>query len=163
MCCGSTGCFSTFSSSHVWLYIQPSAKQKMASLRKCKQTNSLRDLNGFTAVKIQVEFFWVVTSYSVAVEYQRFGGPCCLRLQGIRPRHYMASQPRAKNKFIYTSVRLSVNKNGKSIYKFCVSGSKMCPFWFCIPHLSGSLFVTDACVLLTDLISDRDYSNQRWI
>jgi cephalosporin hydroxylase len=28
----------------------------------------------FTAVKIQVEVFWVVTPYSVAVGYQRFGG-----------------------------------------------------------------------------------------
>jgi hypothetical protein len=29
----------------------------------------------FTAVKIQTEVFWVVTPCSVAVEYQRFGGP----------------------------------------------------------------------------------------
>jgi hypothetical protein len=36
----------------------------------------------FTAVKIQVDVFWVVTSCGVVVGYQRFGGPCCLHLQG---------------------------------------------------------------------------------
>jgi len=35
----------------------------------------------FTAVKILVEVFWVVTSFSVVVGYQRFRGPCCLPLQ----------------------------------------------------------------------------------
>jgi len=30
----------------------------------------------------QVEVFWVVTPCSVVVVYQRFGGPCCLHLQG---------------------------------------------------------------------------------
>jgi hypothetical protein len=34
------------------------------------------------AVKIQVEFFCVVTLCSVAVGYQRFGGPCCFHFQG---------------------------------------------------------------------------------
>jgi hypothetical protein len=34
------------------------------------------------AVKFQVEVFWVVTSCSVVVGYQRFRGPCCLHLQG---------------------------------------------------------------------------------
>jgi hypothetical protein len=36
----------------------------------------------FTAVKIQVNVFWVVTPYSDVVEHQCFGGPCCLHLQG---------------------------------------------------------------------------------
>jgi len=35
----------------------------------------------FTAVKIRVEFFWIVTSCSVVVGNQRFGGPYCLHLQ----------------------------------------------------------------------------------
>jgi hypothetical protein len=63
----------------------------------------------FTAVKIQVDVIWVVTPCSVMVHYQRFGGPCCLHLQGevsedggsidlwnvgILPQHYTASQPR---------------------------------------------------------------------
>jgi hypothetical protein len=30
----------------------------------------------------QVEVFWDVTPYSVVVGYQRFGGPCCIHLQG---------------------------------------------------------------------------------
>jgi hypothetical protein len=30
----------------------------------------------------QVEVVWVVTSFSVGGRYQRFGGPCCLHLQG---------------------------------------------------------------------------------
>jgi hypothetical protein len=34
----------------------------------------------FTAVKIQVEVFWVVTPCSVVVGYQCFRGPCCLHL-----------------------------------------------------------------------------------
>jgi hypothetical protein len=36
----------------------------------------------FTAVNIQVEVFRVVKPCSVVVGYQRFGGPCCLHLQG---------------------------------------------------------------------------------
>jgi hypothetical protein len=34
----------------------------------------------FTAVKIHVKVFWVVTPRSVAVGYQRFAGFCCLHL-----------------------------------------------------------------------------------
>jgi hypothetical protein len=41
----------------------------------------------FTAVMIQVEVFWVVTSsYGVVVIYQCFVGLCCLRLQGEEVR-----------------------------------------------------------------------------
>jgi hypothetical protein len=36
----------------------------------------------FTAVMFQVDVFWVMTLCSVVVGYQRFGGPCCLHLQG---------------------------------------------------------------------------------
>jgi hypothetical protein len=36
----------------------------------------------YTAVKVQVEVFWVVIPCSTAVGYQRFGRPCCLHLQG---------------------------------------------------------------------------------
>jgi hypothetical protein len=35
-----------------------------------------------TAVKIQVEIFWVMTLCSVVVEYECFRGPYCLYLQG---------------------------------------------------------------------------------
>jgi hypothetical protein len=31
---------------------------------------------------LQVEVFWVVTLYCIAVRYQHFGGSCCLQLQG---------------------------------------------------------------------------------
>jgi len=62
----------------------------------------------FTAVKIQVQVFWVVMPCSVAVRYRCFGGPCCFHLGGevkmsearsretfgIVQRHYTASQPR---------------------------------------------------------------------
>jgi len=34
----------------------------------------------FTAVKIQVDVFWVETPYSVAVAWGSFEGPCCLHL-----------------------------------------------------------------------------------
>jgi len=36
----------------------------------------------FAAVKIQIQFFWVVTPCSVEVGYQYFGEPCYLHLQG---------------------------------------------------------------------------------
>jgi len=39
-------------------------------------------------MKIQVAVFWVVTSCSDVVGYQRFGGPSCLS------HHYTSSQPR---------------------------------------------------------------------
>jgi hypothetical protein len=60
----------------------------------------------FTAAKIQVKVFWVVMPCNVMVEYQHFGGPCCLLIQdkdegskfllnvGILPHHYIMSQPR---------------------------------------------------------------------
>jgi hypothetical protein len=35
----------------------------------------------FTAMKIQIVIFWVVTPCSNMVGYQRFGGPCCFHLQ----------------------------------------------------------------------------------
>jgi hypothetical protein len=35
-----------------------------------------------TAVKIHVGVFWVMTPCSYVVGYQRFGGPCCLHVQG---------------------------------------------------------------------------------
>jgi len=36
----------------------------------------------FTAVMLQVEFFWIAIPCSVVVGYQCFGGTCCLHLQG---------------------------------------------------------------------------------
>jgi hypothetical protein len=40
--------------------------------------DSERDLSfAFTAVKIQVEVFWIMTPCSVVVGYQSFGSPCC--------------------------------------------------------------------------------------
>jgi hypothetical protein len=55
-----------------------------------------------TAMVFQVEVFWVVTSSSVVVGYQRFGGPLhpedvgnmSLRNVSILPQNYTASQPR---------------------------------------------------------------------
>jgi len=58
------------------------------------------------AVKIQVEFIWVVTSCRVLARYQRFRDPCYLHLplgdrgnmdlwdDGMPPKFYMTSQPR---------------------------------------------------------------------
>jgi hypothetical protein len=42
----------------------------------------------FTAMKIQIEAFWVVTPCDDVVGYQHFRGPRCLHLE-----HYTASQP----------------------------------------------------------------------
>jgi hypothetical protein len=49
----------------------------------CKNVIINPSFEAFTAVKIQVEVFRVVTPCSVVVGYQRFGGPYCLHLQGI--------------------------------------------------------------------------------
>jgi len=59
----------------------------------------------FRAEKIQVEVFCVMIPRSV-VGYQRFGGQCCLHLQGggridlrnvgVLPQHYTVSQPRRR-------------------------------------------------------------------
>jgi len=35
----------------------------------------------FTAMKILIAVFWVMTSCGDVIWYQRFGGPCCLYLQ----------------------------------------------------------------------------------
>jgi len=46
----------------------------------------------FTAVKIQVEVFWVVTQCGVVVRYQRFRDTCCLPLEdGFLPPIVIAS------------------------------------------------------------------------
>jgi len=34
-----------------------------------------------SGLKFQVEVFWVVTPCIVVLGYERFGGPCCFRLQ----------------------------------------------------------------------------------
>jgi len=38
----------------------------------------------FTAVEMELMVCWFVAPCSVVVGYQRFGGPCCLRLQPWR-------------------------------------------------------------------------------
>jgi hypothetical protein len=43
--------------------------------------------DAFTVLNIQFEVFWVVTPYSVVVEYQRFEGQWCLHLQGEVPEN----------------------------------------------------------------------------
>jgi hypothetical protein len=42
----------------------------------------MKGFEAFTAVMFQVEIFRVVTSCSIVVGYQRFGGRRCLHLQG---------------------------------------------------------------------------------
>jgi len=67
-----------------------------------------KGFDAFTAVKIQVEVFCVVTQCNVMVGYHHFRGPSCLHLQSevdraewtsetlavVLPQHYTASQPR---------------------------------------------------------------------
>jgi len=64
-------------------------KDLTQSLEMFHKEDSWRDLclsdarfEFLTVVKINVDFFWVVTPYSVGVGYQCFGRPCCLHLQG---------------------------------------------------------------------------------
>jgi hypothetical protein len=53
---------------------------------QCNNTNLLKKVKyfarfeGFTAVKIQIKFFWVVTSCRVVAGYQRFRGSYYLHL-----------------------------------------------------------------------------------
>jgi len=47
----------------------------------------IRDLRNMifevsTVVNIQVEVYWVMTTCSAVLGHQRFGGTCCLHLQG---------------------------------------------------------------------------------
>jgi len=64
-------------------------------------SSSLIIIGAFTTVMIQVELFWVVTSYSFVVVYKHFRGPRFLHLQdemdlwnvGILSQHYTLLQP----------------------------------------------------------------------
>jgi hypothetical protein len=58
---------------------------------KQKIMHDTLNFEAFTEVKIQVQVFWVVTSFSVVVGYQRFGAPCCLHL------HYATRHHNPKN------------------------------------------------------------------
>jgi len=53
-------------------------------LNFCKTGNKVHVVrfDVFDAAKIKVDVFWVATPCSVAVEYHRFGGRCCVHLQG---------------------------------------------------------------------------------
>jgi len=56
---------------------------------------------------IQV-LFWVVTPFSVAIEYQRFGGSCCLHLH---PECWCVTIQKTST-YIYTTVKtLNVTLN----------------------------------------------------
>jgi len=70
----------------------------------------------FTAVKIQVCVFWVVTPCGVAVEYRRFGGSCCLHLQGSVPK----CQRSVAAMFISNTTQNGVTTQKISIYTFCL-------------------------------------------
>jgi hypothetical protein len=50
---------------------------------------------------IQVKVFWVVTSCSVVVGYQRFGGPCCLHLQGESLKYHIVYRMRGAHPTAY--------------------------------------------------------------
>jgi hypothetical protein len=53
-------------------------------MRRVTSTLRGKSFEVFTAVKIQVEVFWVVTQCNVVLGYQSFGSPCCLL--GSQPR-----------------------------------------------------------------------------
>jgi hypothetical protein len=72
-----------------YLYLYPIYYYKWSNLRKIASginVIQMRDFEVTTAVKIRDEVFWVVTPYSVVVEYQCFGGPCCLPLHTTMTR-----------------------------------------------------------------------------
>jgi len=97
-----------------------------------------------TAVKIQIEVFWVVTPCSVAVVYSRFVESCCLCFQtgvatiplpdrgsmdlrnvGILPQHYTASQPRRSVKSNSGALKWTVPPfPAVSIWYLCSSSSR---------------------------------------
>jgi hypothetical protein len=61
-------------------------------------------LEVFRAIKSQVEFFWVVTQYSVDGED---GGSMVIKSTDILPQHYTASQPR-RTQLVPTLIRSSI-------------------------------------------------------
>jgi len=67
----------------------------------------------FTVVTIQVEVFCVVTQCSVMAGYQRFGGSCCLHLQG-EVGHGITTQ-KTSTCFIYSVIRFFMQKQFKRI------------------------------------------------
>jgi hypothetical protein len=57
----------------------------LATLKNMADMNTLNlvaKYEVFTAAKIQVEVFWILTPCSDAIAYRRFGGPCFLHLHG---------------------------------------------------------------------------------
>jgi len=55
-------------------------------------TSLLAGFEAFTAVKIHVEVFWILTPCSVVIGYQRFRGSMDHWNFGIVKQHYTASQ-----------------------------------------------------------------------
>jgi len=61
---------------------------KWGKILKTYELNLLAEcetFEAFTAVKIHVDVFWVVTPCSAVLGYQHFGGPSCLHLQDDIP------------------------------------------------------------------------------
>jgi hypothetical protein len=52
------------------------------ALRMGRVNKTLCEIWGFKEIMIQFMVFWIVTSCSVVVGFHRFGGRCCLYLQG---------------------------------------------------------------------------------
>jgi len=55
--------------------------------------NRIQKINTF--ISLHIEVFWVVIPCSYVVGYHRFGGPCCLHLQG----HYLERPRRPRHEF----------------------------------------------------------------
>jgi hypothetical protein len=67
--------------------ISPQKDNRLALRRSCSSVTGggTARLQSSAAVKIQVDFLWVVVTCSVVVGYKRFGGPCCFHLQVVVP------------------------------------------------------------------------------
>jgi len=80
-------------------------------------------------MKITVSWDTCETSYNLADRYGRFGGTCCLYLQGRRRKSYVT--PRSW----YLSSKLHVFRNRNSViwtpqWQLQTYSSKICTEWF---------------------------------
>jgi len=83
---GNTTCSSLSAGYLIYTYICPLNRVGNGPMQPYLQCVTSRTI----LIWIQVKVFWVVTSCSGAVGYQRFGAPCCLHYQGEAVRSYMA-------------------------------------------------------------------------
>jgi len=116
----------------------PPSQFQTFSSAPCSQIPSMyARFEVFTAVRIQVETFWGVMPCIVSLGYQRFGGPCCLHLQGLR---YPTAIPHGiRTRLEVQVLRLGRIPHVKSLLNFFVNAISICYYRSQIFELSHIL------------------------